>query len=204
MKEFTPESQYIKIPLVFLMENDTKGTKFIDILVYAIIDMYRCKDISNIGMRTMAQKYNIPLSKIEDAVKRLKDKGYITYAQHPSQKYDKYMYNEYHFPLHKKWKNVTLNLSPKILELPLKPKERGMLIYFQMISCDTGEMAQTKMEEIAKELKITRQTVSKYINRFIADGYLEKLERGKYFFYKISFLVKQKKTEDKEPYEFTL
>ena len=44
-----------------------KGTKFVDVLVYSAIDNQKdsTTNTSNIGMRTIAEKYNIPLSKVE-------------------------------------------------------------------------------------------------------------------------------------------
>ena len=64
-----------------------KGTKFVDVLVYAAIDNQKDNSTytSRIGMRTIAEKYNIALSKVEDAIKRLKASGYIDYKQYPSQ-----------------------------------------------------------------------------------------------------------------------
>ena len=84
--------QWIQIPRKFLEMN--KGTKFVDVLVYSAIDNQKdsTTNTSNIGMRTIAEKYNIPLSKVEDAIKRLKDEGYIDYTQFPSQNHKDRVY----------------------------------------------------------------------------------------------------------------
>ena len=73
-----------------------KGTKFVDVLVYAAIDFQKDSSThtSRIGQRTIAEKYNIPLSKVEDAIKRLKASGYIDYKQIPSPNNPDYVFNE--------------------------------------------------------------------------------------------------------------
>jgi hypothetical protein len=65
-------TQFVQIPRKFL-EMD-KGTKFVDVLVYSIIDNQKDSSTytSKIGQSTIAEKYDIPLSKVEDAIKRLK------------------------------------------------------------------------------------------------------------------------------------
>lgn len=175
-------SQFIQIPRMFLELDE--GTKFIDVLVYAAIDNQKDSGTSKIGMRTISEKYGIALSKVEDAIKRLKAKGFIDYTQHPSPNNPDYKFNEYTFPLKNK---PFLMLKPTLLTLPLKPKEKGMLIYFQLLAIpDMNDIAETKMEDIANRLKITRQTVSKYLKFFEDKNYITK---GKHF-YKCQFLAK--------------
>lgn len=171
-------TQWIQIPRKFL-ELD-KGTKFVDVLVYAAIDNQKdsTTNKSRIGMRTIADKYNIALSKVEDAVKRLKESGYIDYTQLPSEKYKDSVFNEYTLP---QIKEGYLKLKPEVLTLPLKPKEKGILIYFQLIALpNMNDIAETKIEDIATRLKITRQTTSKYLKQFVGLGYLHQTRYGIY------------------------
>ena len=170
-------TQFIQIPRKFLELE--KGTKFVDVLVYAALDNQKDNKTytSRIGMRTISEKYNIPLSKVEDAIKRLKDSGYIDYKQYPSPNNPDYKFNEYSFPLLKegKMKEGFLMLNPTLLEQPLKPKDRGVLIYLQLIAIPCmNDIAETKMEDIARLLKITRQTASKYIKAFLDSNHLTK------------------------------
>lgn len=178
-------TQWIQIPRRFL-EID-KGTKFVDILVYAAIDNQKdsTTNKSRIGMRTIADKYNIALSKVEDAVKRLKESGYIDYTQLPSEKYKDSVFNEYTLP---QIKNDFLMLKPEVLKLPLKPKDRGILIYLQLIALpDMNDIGETKVEDIAKRIGICRQTASKYLKQFIKSGYLHLSRFG---IYKCQYLAK--------------
>ena len=171
-------TQWIQIPRRFL-EID-KGTKFVDILVYAAIDNQKdsTTNKSRIGMRTIADKYNIALSKVEDAVKRLKESGYIDYTQLPSEKYKDSVFNEYTLP---QIKNDFLMLKPEVLKLPLKPKDRGILIYLQLIALpDMNDIGETQVEDIAKRIGICRQTASKYLKQFITSGYLHQSRNGIY------------------------
>ena len=156
-----------------------KGTKFVDVLVYAAIDNQKDNTTytSRIGMRTIAEKYNIALSKVEDAIKRLKESGYIDCKQHPSPTNPDYVFNEYSLPLLKdgKMKEGFLMLKPELLTEPLKPKEKGVLIYLQLIALpNMVDIMEMKMEDIAQRLKITRQTASKYIKYFLENNYLTK------------------------------
>lgn len=191
-------TQWIQIPRKFLEMN--KGTKFIDVLVYATIDNQKdsTTNTSNIGMRTIAEKYNIPLSKVEDAIKRLKDEGYIDYTQFPSQNHKDRVYNQYTFPLIKKDGNIDggyLKLKPEVLTQTLKPKDRGILIYLQLIAViDMNDIAETKIEDIASRLGITRQTTSKYLKYFLS---IDQITKGKHF-YKCKYLAKEEKPDTKE------
>ena len=174
-------TQWIQIPRKFL-ELD-KGTKFVDVLVYAAIDFQKDSSThtSRIGQRTIAEKYNIPLSKVEDAIKRLKESGYINYKQIPSDKYKDYVYNEYTLPLLNDG-NGYLKLKPSLLNQALPPKERGILIYLQLIALpNMNDIAETKIEDIAKRLKITRQTTSKYLKKFLEVGQLHKSSSGRFY-----------------------
>jgi DNA-binding MarR family transcriptional regulator len=169
-----------------------KGTKFVDVLVYSIIDNQKDSSTytSKIGQSTIAEKYDIPLSKVEDAIKRLKESGYIDYIQHTSPNNKEYKYNIYTFPLMKngKMKDGFLMLKPEVLTQPLKPKDRGVLIYLQLIALpNMNDIAETKMEDIAQRMKITRQTASKYLKAFEADNQIIKTNKG---LYKCKYLAK--------------
>jgi DNA-binding MarR family transcriptional regulator len=188
-------TQFVQIPRKFL-EMD-KGTKFVDVLVYSIIDNQKDSSTytSKIGQSTIAEKYDIPLSKVEDAIKRLKESGYIDYTQHPSPNNPKHKYNVYTFPLMKngKMKEGFLMLNPEVLTQPLKPKDRGVLIYLQLIALpNMNDIAETKMEDIAKLLKITRQTASKYIKAFLDSNQITKGRCS----YKCKYLAKAEAEED--------
>ncbi len=184
-------TQFIQIPRKFLELDE--GTKFVDVLVYAVIDNQKDSGTSKIGMRTISEKYNIALSKVEEAIKRLKEKGFLDYTQHPSPNNSEYKFNEYTFPLKNK---EFLMLKPSVLTLPLKPKERGILIYLQLIAIpNMNDIFETKMEDIAKRLKITRQTVSKYLKFFEDKNYISK---GKHY-YKCQYLAKDKPVKQDEP-----
>jgi len=184
-------TQWIQIPRKFL-EMD-KGTKFLDVLVYAAIDFQKdsSNNTSRIGQRTIADKYNIPLSKVEDAIKRLRESGYIDYRQLPSEKYKDCVFNEYTFPLIKdgKIEGGYLKLKPSLLIQSMPPKERGILIYFQLIALpDMNDIVETKIEDIANRLKICRQTASKYLKKFLDIGQLHKSSSG--HFYQCQYLDK--------------
>ena len=164
-----------------------KGTKFLDVLVYAALDNQKDANKSRISVRTIAKKYNISLSKVENAIKRLKEAGYIDYTQHSVEGKD-YVFNEYTFPVLKD-KCGFLMLKSDILFQKLKPKERGLLIYLQLIAMPgLNELAETKIEDIASRLKITRQTTSKYLKYF--EG-INQITKGKYF-YKCHYLATEK------------
>lgn len=156
-------TQFIQIPRKFLEVNE--GTKFVDVLVYAAIDYQKDSGTARIAMRTISEKYGIALSKVEDSVKRLKDNGFINYVQYTSPNNPEYKFNEYTLPLSNK---DFLMLNPSLLIQPLKPKDRGVLIFLQLIALpNMNDIAETKIEDIACRLKITRQTASKYIKAFI-------------------------------------
>ena len=173
-------TQWIQIPRKFLELN--KGTKFVDVLVYAAIDFQKdsSTNTSRIGQRTIAEKYNIPLSKVEDAIKRLKESGYIDYKQIPSDKYKDYVFNEYTLPLLKDG-NGYLKLKPSLLNQSLPPKERGILIYLQLIALpNMNDILERKIEDIADRIGICRQTASKYLKKFLASGQLHQTKKGIY------------------------
>lgn len=156
-------TQFIQIPRKFLELEE--GTKFVDVLVYAAIDNQKDSGTSRIGMRTIADKYKIALSKVEEAIKRLKEKGFIDFTQHTSPNNPEYKFNEYTLL---RCKEDFLMLNPSLLTQPLKPKDRGMLIYLQLIALpNMNDILETKIEDIAQRLKITRQTASKYIKAFL-------------------------------------
>ena len=80
-------------------------------------------------------------------------------------------------------------LKPEVLKLPLKPKERGLLIYLQLIALpDMNDIGETKVEDIAKRIGICRQTASKYLKQFIKSGYLH---QSRYGIYKCQYLAKK-------------
>lgn len=181
-------TQWIQIPRRFLKMD--KGTKFVDVLVYAAIDYQKDSSThtSKIGMRTIADKYSIPLSKVEDAVKRLKESGYLDFTQHPSPNNTEYKYNQYTFPLLKDdmAKEDFLMLKPEVLSLPLKPKDRGILILLQLIALpNINDIMERNIEDIAKRIGICRQTASKYLKQFISSGYLHQSSSYGYRYYQI-------------------
>lgn len=179
-----PMDQFVKIPRKFLELKE--NTKFIDILVYAILDNQRdgATNTSKIGMKTISDKYNISLQKVEDSIKRLKDKEYIAVKQRPCQDTE-YVYNEYSF---KYLDNNFLMLKPEVLSLEYKPKERGILIYLQLIAeIGINEIYPTKIEDIADELGVTRQTASKYIKYFLK---MNELTVSKFGYYTCKYLAK--------------
>lgn len=181
-------TQFIQIPRNFLELE--RGTKFVDVLVYAALDYQKDGDThtSRIGMRTIAEKYNIALSKVEDAIKRLKDSGYIDYKQYTSPNNPDYKYNEYSFPLLKegKMKDGFLMLNPTLLEQPLKPKDRGILIYLQLVAeIGINDIAETTIEGIASRIGVTRQTMSKYLKYFVDKNQITK---GRHY-YKCHYLA---------------
>lgn len=170
--------QFIQIPRKFL--DLDAGTKFIDILVYSIIDFQKdsLTHKSRIGVRTIAEKYNITLVKVEESIKRLKDNGFIDYVHLPSEKYTNFVFNEYTLP---NYKNNYLMLKHEILTLPLKAKERGVLIYLQLIAIHgLNDIYETNIEDIAIRLKISRQTMSKYLKMFIQMNLIHKSKNGIY------------------------
>ena len=162
--------RFIKIPRTFL--NLKEGTKFIDILVYAAIALHTDSETgkARIGMRTIAEKYDIALSKIEAAIDRLKKNGFINYIKLPSIN-NEYVFNEYEFPEIKDF----LMLKPELLTEDLKPKERGILIYLQLAAeRELNTIAETTIEGLANRIGITRQTMSKYYKAFEKEGYMWK------------------------------
>lgn len=162
--------RFIKIPRTFL--NLKEGTKFIDILVYAAIALHTDSETgkARIGMRTIAEKYDIALSKIEAAIDRLKKNGFINYIKLPSIN-NEYVFNEYEFPEIKDF----LMLKPELLTEDLKPKERGILIYLQLAAeRELNTIAETTIEGLANRIGITRQTMSKYYKMFEKEGYMWK------------------------------
>lgn len=170
-------TQFAKIPRKFL-ELDS-GTKFIDILVYAILEFNKdgTSNKSRIGMRKIAEKYSISLLKVEQSIKRLKEYGFISIEKLPTK--DNLYFNEYSFL--KPNENGFLMLNPTLLTEYLKPKERGILIYLQLIALpNMNDIVETKIEDIANRLKITRQTMSKYLKFFVANNYLSLSKTGLY------------------------
>lgn len=162
--------RFIKIPRKFLKQ--TEGTKFIDVLVYAAIALHTDSETgkARIGMRTIAEKYNITLLKVEQSIDRLKKNGYINYIKLLSFNND-YVFNEYEFPEIKDF----LMLKPELLDEDLKPKERGILIYLQLASeRELNTIMETTIEGVAKRIGITRQTMSKYYKMFEKGGYMWK------------------------------
>lgn len=183
--------RFIQIPRKFLALKT--GTKFIDVLVYAAIDFQKDSTThkSRIGLRTIADKYNIALSKVEDAVKRLKTNGFLDYIQLKSEVND-YVFNEYTLPKSKDF----LMLNPDLLVQELKPKEKGVLIYLQLIAeIGINDIAETTIEGIANRMGITRQTTSKYLKFFVDKGHITK---GKHY-YKCHYLAKEDKPKEEQP-----
>ena len=179
---------FIQIPRKFLELK--AGTKFIDVLVYAAIDFQKDSTTykSRIGMRTIADKYGIALSKVEAAISRLKKIGYLDYTQIKSDT-NEYVFNEYTLPKPKDF----LMLDPQLLVEDLKPKDKGVLIYLQLIAVEgINDIAQTTIEGIANSIGITRQTMSKYLKYFVDNGHITK---GKHY-YKCHYLANKPKQPD--------
>lgn len=179
--------QFIKLPKKFL-ELD-KNTKFIDVLIYSIIDFYRDSnsDTARIGMRTIAEKYNITLLLVEQAVKRLKDNGYLAVTQLKSNKND-YCFNEYSFLV----KDDVIFLNPEVLTQDLKAKDRGVLIYLQLLTKDKlTDIEKTSVSDIARQLKTARQTISKYLKYFVEIGQLTESKH----YYQTKYLVNTQREE---------
>lgn len=175
--------RFIKIPRKFL--NLKEGTKFIDVLVYAAIAYQTDSETgkSRIAMRTISEKYSITLLKVEQSVKRLKTNGFLDYTQLKSEVND-YVFNEYTLPQSKDF----LMLNPDLLLLELKPKEKGILIYLQLIAeIGINDIAETTIEGIANRMGITRQTTSKYLKFFVDKGHITK---GR-LYYKCHYLAKE-------------
>ena len=187
--------RFIQIPRKFLALKT--GTKFIDVLVYAAIDFQKDSTThkSRIGLRTIADKYNIALSKVEDAVKRLKTNGFLDYIQLKSEVND-YVFNEYTLPKSKDF----LMLNPDLLVQELKPKEKGVLIYLQLVAeIGINDIVETTIEGIANRIGITRQTTSKYLKFFVEKNHITK---GRY--YKCHYLAKEPKEDIKEEQLITI
>lgn len=191
--------QFIKVPKAFL--KDKNNTKFVDLLVYSILDNQRDgnSNKSRIAMLTIEKKYGIATRKVEDAIKRLKENGWIDIQQIKSTNND-YVFNEYSFP--KMDNGGFLMLDPDILSLNYKPKERGVLISLQL-ACSDGinEIPVTTINDLANLIGITRQTASKYVNMFIKDGEITKSEFGYFvckYLVKKDNIIKEKKNTNLE------
>lgn len=179
--------RFIQIPRKFLELKE--GTKFIDVLVYAAIAYQIDSETgkSRIAMRTISEKYSITLLKVEQSVKRLKTNGFLDYIQLKSEVND-YVFNEYILP---KPKNF-LMLKPELLTTDLKPKEKGILIYLQLVAeVGINDIAETTIEGIANRIGITRQTMSKYLKYFVDNNYITK---GNHY-YKCHYLAKEPKSQ---------
>lgn len=169
-------NQFIKIPRKFFELKEK--TKFIDVLIYAIIDNQKCEGKSSIAYETISKKYNIPHKSIEDSIKRLVNNGFLTYTQLPSMNYKDRLYNVYEFPLED---TNYLMLKPELIALPYKPKERGFLIYLQLC-CMYGlnQIVERTYKEIAAKLNVKDDTVSKYIKFFIKNNEITISKAGYY------------------------
>jgi DNA-binding MarR family transcriptional regulator len=100
-----------------------------------------------------------------------------------------------------KMKEGFLMLNPEVLTQPLKPKDRGVLIYLQLIALpNMNDIAETKMEDIAKLLKITRQTASKYIKAFLDSNQITKGRCS----YKCKYLAKEEDVPVNNKLEFII
>jgi DNA-binding MarR family transcriptional regulator len=175
--------RFIQIPRKFLELKE--GTKFIDVLVYAAIAFQTDKETSKsrISIKTIADKYNITLSKVEESIKRLKAINYLDYTQIKSETND-YVFNEYVLPKSRDF----LMLKPELLTEDLKAKERGILIYLQLIAeIGINDIAETTIEGIASRIGVTRKTMSKHLKYFIDNNYITK---GKHF-YQCRYLAKE-------------
>lgn len=188
--------RFIQIPRNFL-DLKTK-TKFIDVLVFAAIALHTNGKTykARIGMRTISEKYNITLVKVEESIKRLKANEFLDYTKIKSDNND-YVFNEYTLPKNKDF----LMLNPDLLLQDLKAKEKGILIYLQLIAeIGINDIAETTIEGIANRLGITRQTTSKYLKYFVDNGQITK---GR-FYYKCHYLANTKEKEKTKEMNMTI
>jgi DNA-binding MarR family transcriptional regulator len=92
-------------------------------------------------------------------------------------------------------------LNPDLLVQELKPKEKGVLIYLQLIAeIGINDIAETTIEGIANRMGITRQTTSKYLKQLEDKGHITK---GR-LYYKCHYLVKEPKEDTKEEQLITI
>jgi DNA-binding MarR family transcriptional regulator len=123
-------------------------------------------------MRTISEKYDISLMTVEASIKRLSDLEFITIEKLPSFKYEDRTFNEYSFT---HLNDQFLMLNPELLTLPISAKERGFLIFLQLLAVvGLNDIAETKIEDIAKKIGVTRQTASKHLKKFVENGYITK------------------------------
>lgn len=182
-------SQFIQIPrnILDLKEN----TKFYDILVYSILEFNKDGSTykSRIAYKTISEKYNIPYSKIEAAIKRLKENDLITYDQLKCENTE-YVFNEYSFTCKDrdgKIKTPYIELDPAILKLELAPKDRGVLIALHLLTeVGLNQVLITTGTELAGRLGITRQTASKYLKKFIS---INEISISKCGFINVKYIV---------------
>ena len=83
-------------------------------------------------------------------------------------------------------------LKPELLTTDLKSKEKGILIYLQLVAeVGINDIAETTIEGIANRIGITRQTMSKYLKYFVDNNYITK---GNHY-YKCHYLAKEPKSQ---------
>lgn len=122
-------------------------------------------------MRTIAEKYNIPIKSVENSIKRLTDNNFIIYDQLKSESTE-YVFNEYSFKCRDKRGIINtpfIMLDPVILKLEMAPKDRGVLIALHLLTLEgMNQIIEKTAVELAGRLGITRQTISKYVKKFLS------------------------------------
>lgn len=177
-------TQYLQIPRNIL--NIKEGTKFIDILVYSILEFNKDGSTfkSRIAYDTISKSYNIPYKDVERSIKRLRENGFITYDQIKCEN-SEYFFNEYSFTCKDKRGHIStpyIELDKLVLKLELAPKDRGVLIALHLITMEgLNQIPFQTVQDVAKCLGITRQTASKYIKKFISINEMGISRAGYYY-----------------------
>lgn len=179
-------TQFLQIPRKLL---ELKGnTKFLDILVYSVIETCKTNGKSRIAMQTISEKYKIPYKSVELSIRRLEKEELIKIDQHKCEN-SEYVFNEYSFPLIIKDKMSTpyIELDPTILSLELAPKDRGVLIALHLLTeIGINQVLITTGTELAGRLGITRQTASKYLKKFTS---INEISISKCGFINVKYIV---------------
>lgn len=179
-------TQFLQIPRKLL---ELKGnTKFLDILVYSVIETCKTNGKSRIAMQTISEKYKIPYKSVELSIRRLEKEELIKIDQHKCEN-SEYVFNEYSFPLIIKDKMSTpyIELDPAILKLELAPKDRGVLIALHLLTeVGINQVLITTGTELAGRLGITRQTASKYLKKFTS---INEISISKCGFINVKYIV---------------
>lgn len=179
--------EHIQIPRAFLKLEE--GTKFTDVVVYATLinQMDYNTYTSTISVETISEKYNIPTAQVKRAIQRLTEKEFITVEKIKSNN-NNFYFNKYSFPMYGK---DFLMLKKDLLTQSLTTKEKGILIYLQLIAWyDTNIIEFTKFEEIGNKIGLSRQTTAKTMKRFLDKGQI----KMDCFLYKCKYLAREVET----------